>query len=85
MGEPCRCDAAMQDHLQELEALEVIHGHVGQGVSTRWERCAGGAVHGSSSLSWENGPPRAPTDHIGRLFAHASSVNLLNGAKVDRD
>ena len=36
MGEPCRCDAAMQDHLRELEALEVIYELVGHGVDTRW-------------------------------------------------
>ena len=27
----------MQDHLRELEALKVIHGHMGHGVVTRWE------------------------------------------------
>ena len=75
----------MQDHIRELETLEVIHGHVGHAVGTYMRGGLRGAVHGSSSLSWENGPPRAPTDHIGRLFALASSVNLLNGAKVDRD
>ena len=30
-----------------------------------------GAVHGPSPLSWENGPPTAPSDHIGRLLSLA--------------
>ena len=36
MGEPCRCDAAMQDHLRELEALEVIHPSMGMWDMGSW-------------------------------------------------
>ena len=49
----------MQDHLRELEALKVIHGHVGHGVGARWERCAGRCM-ARPPLSWENGLPELP-------------------------
>ena len=74
----------MHDHLRELEALEVIHGHVGHGVGARWERCAGRCM-ARPPLSWENGPPTALSDLIGSLFAVASSVKLLDWAKPDQD
>ena len=71
-GEPCRCDGEVLIHLRELEALEVIHEHVAHGVVTRWERCAGRCM-ARPPLSWENGLPRAPSDHIGRLLNLAGS------------
>ena len=85
-GEPCRCDGEVLIHLRELEALEVIHAQVGHAGSTRGERCVGCAwLVPHLALSWENGPPTALSDLIGRLFAVASSVKLPDWAKPDQD